>query len=202
MSMKRPWYPRFPDHFLAGTMHMTFEQKAAYSFVIDLAHSADGRCLPIADDDRRIARVLGVKVSRWKRLKGELLALAKLRLIEASSGNQLAINAQSTQRSSSQPIENIQSGENNDIYIDNSSSSLRKKKKKSYQSTDARARSASGATRDAPRASRKNENVVPFPEPAPEDLEMWADNLDECGEYDRANELRAQAEAARRKSNG
>lgn len=75
MSHKRPWYKRYPDLFIAGTMQLTFEAKCAYSILIDLIYANGGK---IADDDLWISRVLGCRTQRWKRLKKELIANGKL----------------------------------------------------------------------------------------------------------------------------
>jgi hypothetical protein len=124
MSMKRPWYKRFPDHFIAGTIHLTFEQRAAYSMLIDLAHGGE-RLIP--NDDRVISRALGIRIHYWKRLKKELESAAKLR-----------INSTSIGVSPSQPIEKIESG------IDN------KNKKERKKSAGARARGKACAPASLP----------------------------------------------------
>jgi hypothetical protein len=96
MSMKRPWYKRYPDHFTAGTLHLSFEERAAYSMLIDLAHGGE-RTIP--NDDRMISRALGIRIHYWKRLKKSLESAAKLQ-----------INSTSIGVSPSQPIEIIESG--------------------------------------------------------------------------------------------
>jgi hypothetical protein len=119
MSMKRPWYKRYPDHFLAGTMHMTFEQKAAYSIIIDLIHASDGW---LKDDDTRIARVMGVRIDYWKRLKKELESLGKLRVNSRESppiiefpGTSSGLPPDFSGLSPSQPIEKVRSTANKRI---------------------------------------------------------------------------------------
>jgi uncharacterized protein YdaU (DUF1376 family) len=99
MSMKRPWYKRYPDHFIAGTLHLTFEQRAAYSMLIDLAHGGE-RTIP--NDDRMISAALGIRIQRWKRLKSSLNLAGKLK----ESSKNLSITP-------SQPIEIIESGVEN-----------------------------------------------------------------------------------------
>jgi hypothetical protein len=112
MSMKRPWYKRYPDHFIAATVHMTFEQKAAYSLIIDLIHASDGR---LKDDDRRISRVLGVRIHYWKRLKKELETLGKVRVNSGESQTYIEFVGTFSGLSPSQPIENIRSTANKPI---------------------------------------------------------------------------------------
>ena len=88
MSRKRPWYKRYPDLFLAGTMSLTVEQKGAYSTIIDLIYSKNG---PVADNPVWLARVCGTNTRRWKRIRKELIALGHLRIIGESLANDLAI---------------------------------------------------------------------------------------------------------------
>jgi hypothetical protein len=120
MSMKRPWYQRYPDHFIAATMHMTFEQKGAYSFLLDLFYAANGK---LRDDDRKIAKILRLEPRRWERIKLALLCDAKI-LIKPTENPQVSLIFPSSflqetgKKPSSavqQPIEKVRSTANKPI---------------------------------------------------------------------------------------
>jgi len=60
--MTRPWYRRFPDNFIAGTVGLTLEEKGAYSLVLDLMYVRGG---PVPDEPRYIAGVCNCSVRKW-----------------------------------------------------------------------------------------------------------------------------------------
>ena len=63
--MTLPWYRRYPDNFIAGTVGLTLEEKGAYSLVLDLMYVRGG---PVPDEPRYIAQVLRVSersVTGW-----------------------------------------------------------------------------------------------------------------------------------------
>ncbi len=72
------WYKRDPKAFRDGTMGLTFEQKGAYSIVIDLIYEDGG---PIPDNDRWISGVMGLSTRKWRSLKNDLVEVGKI-LIE------------------------------------------------------------------------------------------------------------------------
>lgn len=71
----RPWYKRYASDFIAATLHMTLEEKGAYSMVLDLIYDRGG---PIPDDSRWIARVCGCSTRRWNQLRDRLVELEKI----------------------------------------------------------------------------------------------------------------------------
>lgn len=79
MSKGRPWYRRYPDDFINGTLQLSLEQKGAYSVCLDLMYQRGG---PIPDDPRWLARVCGCSVQLWKKIRAALIELGKLNLTE------------------------------------------------------------------------------------------------------------------------
>jgi Uncharacterized protein conserved in bacteria len=59
--------PLFGDAYMADTMHLTLEEHGAYLRLLMLAWRAPDCCLP--DDDRRLARMLGISSQRWTKIK-------------------------------------------------------------------------------------------------------------------------------------
>lgn len=72
MSSAAPAIPLFGDAYLADTRHLSLEEHGAYLQLIMIAWRIDGCCLP--DDDARLARMLGVTPSRWRKLKPVVMA--------------------------------------------------------------------------------------------------------------------------------
>jgi uncharacterized protein YdaU (DUF1376 family) len=70
------YYSRDPDAAFAGMAGMNLEQIGAYNLIIDLLYSRDGL---VPDDDDEISRILHIDPRVWKRVKGELLAMGKIR---------------------------------------------------------------------------------------------------------------------------
>ncbi len=64
---KAPSMPLFTDAYLGDTMHLSMEEHGAYLKLL-IIH---WRLLPKhpPDDDRRLARMLGVSVARWRKIK-------------------------------------------------------------------------------------------------------------------------------------
>lgn len=77
---QRPWYKRYPADFISATMHMTAEQKGAYSVLIDLLAM---RGSPLPDESVSLARLVGCSTRRWNQLRQQLIGLNK---IKAESG--------------------------------------------------------------------------------------------------------------------
>lgn len=73
--MTRPWYRRFPDNFIAGTVGLTLEEKGAYSLVLDLMYVRGG---PVPDEPRYIAGVCNCSVRKWNAIRQRLIDLEKL----------------------------------------------------------------------------------------------------------------------------
>jgi uncharacterized protein YdaU (DUF1376 family) len=83
----RPWYKRFPGDFLGGTLHLSFEERGAYSLVLDLIYDRGG---PVADDAQYLARFLGISVRKWKAIRDRLIAEGKLYAEGGVLGNRRA----------------------------------------------------------------------------------------------------------------
>lgn len=75
----RPWYRRFPDRFIAGTVRLTLEEKGAYSLVLDLMYVRGG---PIADEPRYIAGVCNCSVRKWNTIRQRLIDLGKIEVAD------------------------------------------------------------------------------------------------------------------------
>ena len=73
MEMSKPAaIPLFGDSYMADTMHLTLEEHGAYLRLLMLAWRTDDCSLP--DDDRRIARMLGISGNRWKKIRPAVMA--------------------------------------------------------------------------------------------------------------------------------
>jgi uncharacterized protein YdaU (DUF1376 family) len=77
--MTLPWYRRFPDRFIAGTVGMTLEEKGAYSLVLDLMYVRYG---PIPDEPRYIAGVCNCSVRKWNAIRKRLIDLGKIHVVD------------------------------------------------------------------------------------------------------------------------
>jgi uncharacterized protein YdaU (DUF1376 family) len=84
---ERPWYRRFPDRFIAGTVSMTLEEKGAYSLVLDLMYVRGG---PIPDEPRYIAGVCNCSVRKWNAIRQRLIDLGKIELVDGYLVNRQA----------------------------------------------------------------------------------------------------------------
>ena len=71
------YYKRFPRDFLEGTIGLTFEEKGAYSIILDLIYARDGR---LPDDARFIAGNLNCSVRKWTAIRAALIEKGKLRI--------------------------------------------------------------------------------------------------------------------------
>lgn len=85
--MTRPWYRRFPDNFIAGTVGLTLEEKGAYSLVLDLMYVRGG---PVPDEPRYIAGVCNCSVRKWNAIRQRLLDLGKLYVVDGYLTNDRA----------------------------------------------------------------------------------------------------------------
>lgn len=74
---KFEWYKRNPAQFIGGTIGLTFEQKGAYSIVLDLLYDKEGK---LPNDSRWIAGILGLSTKRWNMIRGQLIEADKLYL--------------------------------------------------------------------------------------------------------------------------
>lgn len=72
MSSAAPAIPLFGDAYLADTRHLSLEEHGAYLQLLMIAWRAPNCALP--DDDARLARMLGVTVKKWAKLKPVVLA--------------------------------------------------------------------------------------------------------------------------------
>lgn len=80
----RPWYRRFPDNFITGTVALTLEEKGAYNVVIDMIYARGG---PVPDEPRHIAGICNCSVRKWNAIRQRLLEMGKLVLVEGHLSN-------------------------------------------------------------------------------------------------------------------
>lgn len=85
--MSRPWYRRFPDNFIAGTVGLTLEEKGAYSLVLDLMYVRGG---PVPDEPRYIAGVCNCSVRKWNAIRAKLIDLGKIHAVDGYLTNDRA----------------------------------------------------------------------------------------------------------------
>lgn len=83
----RPWYRRFPDNFIAGTVGLTLEEKGAYSLVLDLMYVRGG---PVPDEPRYIAGVCNCSVRKWNAIRERLVSLGKIHVVDGFLTNDRA----------------------------------------------------------------------------------------------------------------
>lgn len=72
---ERPWYPRYPQDFLMGTMGMSLELRGAYSILLDMMYDRQG---PIPDEARYIAGMLNISVRKWTSIRADLIETGKI----------------------------------------------------------------------------------------------------------------------------
>jgi uncharacterized protein YdaU (DUF1376 family) len=70
-----PWYARYPQDFIMGTMGMSLESRGAYSLLLDMMYDRLG---PIPDEPRYIAGVLNISVRKWSSIRSELIDDGKI----------------------------------------------------------------------------------------------------------------------------
>ncbi len=68
--------PLFGDAYLADTRHLSLEEHGAYLQLLMIAWRTETCTLP--DDDKRIAKMLGVTAGRWSKLKTTVMAFWEL----------------------------------------------------------------------------------------------------------------------------
>jgi uncharacterized protein YdaU (DUF1376 family) len=85
--LSRPWYRRFPDNFIAGTVGLTLEEKGAYSLVLDLMYVRGG---PVPDEPRYIAGVCNCSVRKWNAIRSKLIELGKIHVVDGFLTNERA----------------------------------------------------------------------------------------------------------------
>ena len=88
----RPWYRRFPDNFIGGTVGLSLEEKGAYSLILDLMYVRGG---PIPDEPRYIAGVCNCSVRKWTAIRQRLIDAGKIVvadgfLVNARAQNEMA----------------------------------------------------------------------------------------------------------------
>jgi len=115
---ERPWYRRFPDNFIAGTVGLTLEEKGAYSLVLDLIYVRGG---PVPDEPRYIAGVCNCSVRKWNAIRQRLIDLGKIaaidgRLMNPRAEKELEISAKTAEeRAESGSKGGVKSAENRDV---------------------------------------------------------------------------------------
>ena len=85
--MTRPWYRRFPDNFIAGTVGLTLEEKGAFSLLLDLMYVRGG---PVPDEPRYIAGVCNCSVRKWNAIRSKLIELRKIHVVDGFLTNERA----------------------------------------------------------------------------------------------------------------
>lgn len=75
MKNALPYYKRYPRDFMEGTAGMTFEQKGAYSILLDMIYMQNGK---LPDDERWIAGLLGCSTRQWKKLRAFFIETGKI----------------------------------------------------------------------------------------------------------------------------
>lgn len=73
--MSLPYYKKYPRDFMEGTITLTFEEKGAYSILLDLIYMRSGR---LEDDARWIAGHLGCSVRLWNKVRLALISKGKI----------------------------------------------------------------------------------------------------------------------------
>jgi len=68
---KAPALPLFGDAYLADTRHLSLEQHGAYLQLLMIAWRSEGCRLP--DDDKILARMLGITKVKWAKLKPAIM---------------------------------------------------------------------------------------------------------------------------------
>jgi uncharacterized protein YdaU (DUF1376 family) len=85
--MTRPWYRRFPDNFIAGTVGLSLEEKGAYSLILDLIYVRGG---PVPDEPRYISGVCNCSVRKWNAIRQRLIDLGKIEVVDGRLMNRRA----------------------------------------------------------------------------------------------------------------
>lgn len=67
-----PAMPVFPDAYLADTTHLTTEEHGAYLLLLMAMWRRNG---VVPNDDKDLARIVGLDISRWRKTKRRLLSL-------------------------------------------------------------------------------------------------------------------------------
>lgn len=73
------WYKRDPDAALIGFRGLSHDAKSAYGTIIDLSYSRDG---DVPDDEQFLCTHIECRPQWWRRVKAELIACGKLRVID------------------------------------------------------------------------------------------------------------------------
>jgi uncharacterized protein YdaU (DUF1376 family) len=71
---KLKWYKRDPVAYLHGTRKLSLEERGAYSDILELIYSHDGR---LENDDNDIAGWLRIRPSKWIAIKDRLVSVHK-----------------------------------------------------------------------------------------------------------------------------
>ncbi|MBN8978030.1 MAG: YdaU family protein [Rhizobiales bacterium] len=80
----RPWYKRFPADFIAGTVHLSAEEKGVYSTLLDLLYLKHA---PIVDDGKELARICGCSTRRFNCIKQTLIDRGKITVNDGKISN-------------------------------------------------------------------------------------------------------------------
>lgn len=94
-AMSLAYYKRFPRDFLDATIGFSFEEKGAYSIILDLIYARDGN---LPDDARFISGVLNCSIRKWATIRASLIGRGKLDVKDGFITNKRADNLLETSR--------------------------------------------------------------------------------------------------------
>lgn len=99
----RPWYKRYPSDFIAGTIALNFEEKGAYSIILDLLYDKGGE---IDDDPQWTAHILGLSTRKWKLIRDSLIRKGKLFVENGKLSNKRAKKQSKIEEKNSENLSN------------------------------------------------------------------------------------------------
>lgn len=81
------WYKRYPADAYDGMRCLNLQEIGAYNTVLDLIYA---RGVPVYDDERFLAGMMGCRIDVWRRIRGRLIELGKLISIDGKLTNRRA----------------------------------------------------------------------------------------------------------------
>lgn len=67
---ERPFMQLYVSDYLGDTRHLSCEQHGAYLLLLMTMWNADGS---LPDDDAKLARIVGLSVKRWRKIRPEIM---------------------------------------------------------------------------------------------------------------------------------
>jgi uncharacterized protein YdaU (DUF1376 family) len=77
--MSDDWYKRYTGAWLEVERLLSLDQIGALTVLTDTMHKLNA---PLADDDRRIAGLLGIHTKRWQPIKARLIEVGALEIAQ------------------------------------------------------------------------------------------------------------------------